>query len=780
MAGPIRIAILANAAQARREVRSFSRELNDFKKHLKPIENLGASVENFTRGASKATLITTALVAALASIGAVSGPILALGGGVAAAMGAAGIGVAAFTALAVPAFAKVGGAVSEVTKAQEAYDAALAAGDQEAATKALEARAAALKDLNPVQREAVLGTLELKDAFKQASDQFADPSLRVYTRGLETLKGLIPTLLMIATPVQTALVEQFERLFASLESPAFDRFAARLATHVGPIISTTGDLVADLGMTIGHLIDAALPVSNQLLSIFGSLFAELREASSGSGLASWFEEMVPLAQKLADFISALVGAFGDLVVATMPLGGPLLSMLEGLSASLSKLFQSQQFATFVTALGSAFAALSPVLDTLLMAIGSVAAVIASALGPTITALTPFITEFAATFAKVLAGISPLLPVLGQLVSAVGAALLPAIGKLVPAIAAALIPVVLELGKQLPQLAPAFLRIVDAIIPLLPLIADILIQVVPLIPKVIELVAALVEWYASTGNIQAALKILGEVVSAVVQVISGAIDVVVGILTGDWSRAWNGAKTLVEGQMKLAVAAVKFAIEQVVGLLSTFIPGVRANFQRAWDAARQITVQTWANIKAAISSGVAAAIRFVAELPARIRGLFASAASWLLDAGRRIIDGLLAGIRSAIGRVQSLLSSVTSMIPQWKGPPGRDSRLLYGAGQLIIGGLVNALAAGKQSVRSELSDITDLIEGGLNGITSPTITPRMSLAGVHGDLSYQGSPGGNVYHVNVSVPVGASLADAGREIVKCIEEFERSGGRRRAA
>ena len=43
MAGPIRIAILANAAQARREVRSFSRELNDFKKHLKPIENLGVS-----------------------------------------------------------------------------------------------------------------------------------------------------------------------------------------------------------------------------------------------------------------------------------------------------------------------------------------------------------------------------------------------------------------------------------------------------------------------------------------------------------------------------------------------------------------------------------------------------------------------------------------------------------------------------------------------------------------------------------------------------------------
>lgn len=773
MAGPIRIAILANAAQARREVRSFSRELSDFKKHLKPIEDLGASVANFTRGASKATLITTGLVAAVASIGAVSGPVLALGGGFAAAMGAAGIGVGAFAALAVPAFAKVGGAVSEVTKAQEAYDAAIAAGDKEAATKALEARTAALKGLNPVQREAVLGTLELKDAFKRASDQFADPSLRVYTRGLQTLKSLIPTLITIATPVQAALVEQFERLFASLESPAFDKFAARLATHVGPIISTTGDLVADLGMTIGHLIDSAMPVANQLLSIFGSLFAELRRASASSGLADFFRQMVPLASKLADFISALVGAVGDLITATIPLGGPLLSMLERLSASLSKLFQSEQFATFVTALGAAFTVLSPVLDTLLQAVGSVAAIIAQALGPTIKALTPFVEQFAQTFVAVLSGVSPLLPVLGELISSIGAALMPVIGRLVPAIAAALIPVVQALAKELPQLAPSFLRVAEAIIPLLPLIADVLIRVAPIIPKVVELVAALVEWYTSTGNIQSALKILGDIVTAVGQVISGVVDLVVGVLNGDWSRAWNGAVTLVKGVANLLVGAVKFAIDQMLAPIAAFLPNVRQHFQRAWDAAKSATVGGLAGLAATISSGIVRAVSIIQQLPSRIAAIFASAGTWLLNAGVQIIQGLLNGIDRMISAVRTKLQQLTNMIPTWKGPAARDANLLFRAGQLILGSLVRGFASAESDVAAKLAEITGRIQSALSPTLSPTIDPRFA------DLTGLAAPGQVVIqHITLEVRAtpATDKAALGRELVQVLEEYKRAGGK----
>jgi hypothetical protein len=40
--------------------------------------------------------------------------------------------------------------------------------------------------------------------------------------------------------------------------------------------------------------------------------------------------------------------------------------------------------------------------------------------------------------------------------------------------------------------------------------------------------------------------------------------------------------------------------------------------------------------------------------------------------------------------------------------------------------------------------------------------------------------GNTYNITVNVPLGASPAEAGRQIVKAIEAFERSGGRRRAA
>src|SRR5690606_42143236 len=57
---------------------------------------------------------------------------------------------------------------------------------------------------------------------------------------------------------------------------------------------------------------------------------------------------------------------------------------------------------------------------------------------------------------------------------------------------------------------------------------------------------------------------------------------------------------------------------------------------------------------------------------------------LYSAGSSVIDGFVSGIRNAFWRVQSTLSELTWMLPDWKGPREVDRKILFDAGRLIIG------------------------------------------------------------------------------------------------
>lgn len=137
------------------------------------------------------------------------------------------------------------------------------------------------------------------------------------------------------------------------------------------------------------------------------------------------------------------------------------------------------------------------------------------------------------------------------------------------------------------------------------------------------------------------------------------------------------------------------------------------------------------------------------------GAFAAAGSWLTSAGRRIIDGLISGIQAGFGRVRGLLNSLTSMLPDWKGPAELDSKILRESGRLVMRGFEAGLMDQRRSVRDTLQGLTQE----LPGFTAGPVRGRDG-ASSGGSLSI-----GEI-HVHVS---GASGADAGREAAEAIVE-----------
>jgi phage-related protein len=125
---------------------------------------------------------------------------------------------------------------------------------------------------------------------------------------------------------------------------------------------------------------------------------------------------------------------------------------------------------------------------------------------------------------------------------------------------------------------------------------------------------------------------------------------------------------------------------------------------------------WPQIKEVITNPIGAAVGFVVRhwdkivatarsIPGKLIGIFASAGSWLKDAGRRVIDGFLSALTAGFDRVKGALNHLTGMLPSWKGPASRDRNVLVKSGQMVIGGFINGLESRYQRVRRSLGGLT---------------------------------------------------------------------------
>jgi hypothetical protein len=79
---------------------------------------------------------------------------------------------------------------------------------------------------------------------------------------------------------------------------------------------------------------------------------------------------------------------------------------------------------------------------------------------------------------------------------------------------------------------------------------------------------------------------------------------------------------------------------------------------------------------------------------------------LYGEGASIMASLRGGLVSGIQAVKNVLTSMTSLIPTWKGPESVDKRLLIPAGVEIMRGLIRGIESEESSLESTLARVTD--------------------------------------------------------------------------
>lgn len=174
------------------------------------------------------------------------------------------------------------------------------------------------------------------------------------------------------------------------------------------------------------------------------------------------------------------------------------------------------------------------------------------------------------------------------------------------------------------------------------------------------------------------------------------------------NAFNTAKATVLNIWNSIWNTIKSVFNTVKTWITEKITTIKDNIVLGFTTVKDKAVEIFNNIKDTIEEKIDSIVNFVKGLPQKIKDVFSGAGSWLWDAGKKIIDGLLNGLKSMWNTVKGWFGNLTDIIPDWKGPMRVDMKLLEPAGEAIMAGLNVGIDDGWGDTRKNLRGITNAI------------------------------------------------------------------------
>ena len=370
--------------------------------------------------------------------------------------------------------------------------------------------------------------------------------------------------------------------------------------------------LANVSNSYGDVSGATLQAMDDSKSL-GQQFDSVTRTMS-SALGSVF---MPVMQQVVNGLSDFANGFQQMM--TFVDLTPLTNMVSGLFAALTPL------GTLVTSIAqmvlpiimTAIQTIAPILSTLVSNVVQTMSVIA-------TAVTPVINNIAALIQAVLPAIQSAFQIWGTYIQGV----------------------------------------INAVFPFIQTVIE---TVMNVINSIITTVLALVQgdwdgvWNGIKNIAQSVWDGIGNIIQAGVDLIKNLIDNALNFIKGIFQSIWNAIKGTVENVWNGIKSAVSSAINAVSSTISSVLSSIQGFFSNAWNSIRNAVSSAWSGITSAVSNGVSSMMSFISSIPGRIMGFFGSAGSWLLSAGRNIIQGLINGITGAIGGAISAVKNAVGGI-----------------------------------------------------------------------------------------------------------------------
>ena len=326
--------------------------------------------------------------------------------------------------------------------------------------------------------------------------------------------------------------------------------------------------------------------------------------------------------------------------------------------------------------------------------------------------------------------------------------------------------------------------------LVPLINWIIANLLPVVAKIIDVVGT-----TAIKVIKSLIKIIGDVADT----LSGIIDFLVGVFTGDWELAWQGIKEIANGAWSLikdiitgawdviktvtkgalsiiksiinvtwnAIKAVTSTVWNAIkktlsGLWSalkttakTVFDAIKTKVTGVWDKIKDKTSRTWESVTTFVSNKVEAIKTAITDKFNAARDAVKSAFEGIVDFIKRPINQAISIVNNAVGMINSAIGGIESAFSfgPWEVPtPFGTKRIGFHATFPRVGTIPYLASGAVIPPRSEfLAVLGDQKKG--NNLEAPESLLRQIVR----EESGKGNNSGNTYNVTVNAS-GRKLLD----------------------
>ena len=310
-----------------------------------------------------------------------------------------------------------------------------------------------------------------------------------------------------------------------------------LRKNFDKVREAVGRIFGDKGLEIFNKIVAAVTAAGDAIkNVFsgGNMDAARQKIESifGAKGTAVFDGFIRAAQTVGSAIGSLIGFITEHVVpvAEQVLGVIVSDVIPGIVGGI------QQAA--------------PVIMQIVQAIANFIAGIIPVIGGFIAGIMPVISEII-TFVQ-----TNVFPIVQQIFSFIVSTVLPAIVSGVQFLAATITAV---LSAVLPVVQTVFTTIWNIIQPIL---QQIFTTVQAVLPSVLAI-------------FQNVFNTIGGVVNGLATVLSGLIQFITGVFSGNWGQAWEGIKSVFSGAWDALTSIVKGVINNIIGIINGAIAGLNS-------------------------------------------------------------------------------------------------------------------------------------------------------------------------------------------------------------
>lgn len=473
-------------------------------------------------------------------------------------------------------------------------------------------------------------------------------------------------------------------------------------------------------------------------------------------MASALSDALPdIVSTVVEMLPGLASAFGQVV---FTLASALKDNMPALLAGFSTMFDGlvQQIPTVLPQLINGFALLFDSIaanlpgmviglsNAFILAIQAIGQALPTALPTIMSGFTGLFNGVAAQLPSLTQNIANAIP---TLVNGLASALTTSAPSLINGVAGLVTTIAAQLPTLLPVVAQGIVTLVSSLVAQLPTLVQAIVTAIPMIltsivqaivaatPVVVNGLVSLITQIAAElpsliqTVIDAVPTLIGQVLPAIAEAAPQIVEGVTTVITTLVAELPSIFQTFIAAIPQLIVTVADTIISNAPTIIGGFGQAI-ISLAAALPGLFVSVIAVIPSIVVSIASGFAGLgakiLGHIKDIPSKIKGLFSGAGSWLINAGKSIINGFLNGLKSAWSGVTDFVSGIGDWIVEHKGPLSYDRRMLIPAGKAIMGSLGDGLKTGfEQEVRPFIDSVSTELSDGLNVTAGVKVERTMS-------------------------------------------------------